>query len=98
MRKRGGRVPRSPLATCMVLLVALLPRENLDKGHTASVHLGTLKGGRAIPQEMIQGSYGPKSTKLLHRGLCPMGITRPHRPLMNQGPHRPLMNQGPTRS
>ena len=43
------------------ILVALQSREDLDRGHKGSP--GNAQGGRAVPEEKIQGPYGPKNTK-----------------------------------
>ena len=43
------------------ILVALQSREDLDRGHKGSP--GNAQGGRAVPEEKIQGPYEPKNTK-----------------------------------
>ena len=64
MRHQGGAgfQPLPPsLATFVALLVAVQSREDLDRGHKGSP--GNVQGERVVPEEKIQGPYGPKNTK-----------------------------------
>ena len=85
--------PLPPRNLYMVLLVALQPREDLDKGHMASVHLGTLKGRAGDTIRDDPGAQWAKEYPIVPPG--PMGVPRPHRTLMSQGPTGSWTYQGP---
>ena len=77
----------------MVLLVALQPRNYLDKGHMASVHLGILKEGAGGTLRDDPGALWAKEYTIVPP--WPMGLTRPHRTLISQGPTGSWAYHGP---